>query len=86
LEENEVIETTHRPIIHAHHSLDESNRGRKRLIVAFTRPISHHILRKSTSSPMIIALVCASAEAVLLPQLDAMVATFTVHSYTTISS
>jgi hypothetical protein len=36
------------------------------LIVAFTCPISHHILCKSTSSPMIIALACASAEAVLL--------------------
>jgi hypothetical protein len=44
----------------------ESNRGQKRLIVAFTCPISHHILRKSTSSPMIITLACASAKAVLL--------------------
>jgi hypothetical protein len=33
----------------------EFNRGRRRLIVAFTRPISHHTLRKSISSPMIIA-------------------------------
>ena len=47
----------------------ESNRiesRSKRLIVAFTGPISHHILRKSTSSPTIIARACASTEAVLL--------------------
>jgi hypothetical protein len=47
----------------------ESNRGLRRMIVAFASPISNHILCKSTWSPTIIARACASAEAVFGPSI-----------------